>query len=117
MDFSKKNIYSRHFSDASFWEKAKKFGSRAGRKVMEPALIMYYCLKDKDTPLKIKLIIISALGYFILPMDAIPDLSPLIGFSDDLGALLTAYEMAKAYTKPEHHQKAEEQLRIWFKFE
>jgi uncharacterized membrane protein YkvA (DUF1232 family) len=114
MDFSKQNIYSRHFNEKSFWEKIKNYGSTAGRKVVEPALIMYYCLKDKDTPLKIKLIIIGALGYFILPTDAIPDLSPLIGFSDDLGALLTAYEMAKAYTKPEHREKAEEQLSKWF---
>lgn len=114
MDWKNKNIYSKHFSEASFWEKVKKYGSLAGKKVMEPALILYYCLKDKDTPLKIKLIIVSALGYFILPTDAIPDLSPIIGFSDDLGALLTAYEMAKAHTKPEHWEKAEEQLQKWF---
>lgn len=114
MDVDNSNIYSKHFSDSSFWEKAKKYGRLAGRKVMEPAIIMYYCLKDNDTPIKIKVIIIGALGYFILPTDAIPDLSPVIGFSDDLGALLTAYEMAKAYTKPEHIEKAEAQLKSWF---
>jgi uncharacterized membrane protein YkvA (DUF1232 family) len=108
------NKYTKEYNDNSFWEKIKKYASVAGKKVVEPAFILYYCLQDKDTPLKVKLIIVSALGYFILPTDAIPDISPLIGYSDDIGALLTAIELVKAYTKPEHIEKADQQLKKWF---
>ncbi len=108
------NKYTREYNEQSFWEKIRKNASVAGKKAIEPAFILYYCLQDKDTPLKAKLIILSALGYFILPLDAIPDLSPIVGYSDDIGALLTAVEMVRAYTKPKHIEKANEQLRKWF---
>ncbi len=108
------NKYSKVYSEKSFWVKIRNYAKIAGQKVTEPALIMYYCLKDKDTPLRIKLIIITALGYFILPTDVIPDITPLVGFTDDLGALLTAYELVRLHTKPEHLDKAGEKVRIWF---
>lgn len=111
---TEENKYTREYNEKSFWEKIKKHASVAGKKAVEPAFILYYCLQDKDTPWKAKLIILSALGYFILPLDAIPDISPLIGYGDDIGALLTALEMVKAHTKPEHVKKANEQLSKWF---
>ncbi len=107
------NIYSKAYNEKSFWNKIKEYGKTAGKKVIKPALSMYYCLSDKDTPLTAKLIIVGALGYFILPMDAIPDISPLIGFTDDLGAILTAYEMVKTHVKPQHIERASQQTQKW----
>ena len=38
------------YTDESFWEKVKTHARRAGREVLEKALMLYYCLKDGDTP-------------------------------------------------------------------
>ena len=67
--------YSDKYSEESFWQKVGKFALVAGKKVIEIALTLYYCLKDPDTPKRAKATITGALGYFIWPLDAIPDLS------------------------------------------
>ena len=94
------------YSERSFMDKLKRFGVKAGKKITEPALAMFYCMKDPETPAKVKLLIMGALGYFILPTDLICDLSPLVGFTDDLTVLITTYNLVKAHLKPEHSEKA-----------
>jgi len=90
--------------------KIKHWGARAGKKVMAPVLTMYYCLKDKKTPVRSKIIIAGALAYFILPADLIADITPLVGFTDDLSVIFTAYEAIKKHITPEHSAKARKQL-------
>ncbi len=107
--------FSKLFSESSFWNKVKKYAITAGYEVIEKALILYYCLKDPDTPTWAKSVIIGTLGYFILPADAIPDLTPFIGFGDDLGALAAAMGIVGLYIKKEHKHKANEKLKEWFK--
>ena len=106
--------YSEHFDDPSFWDKLKNFAIAAGRRVVKIALTLYFCFRDPQTPMRAKAIIASALGYFILPLDAIPDLTPGVGFSDDLGALIIAAAIVAAHITPEHRRQAEEKLRDWF---
>jgi len=76
--------------------------------------MLYYCFQDPATPAKARAIIIGALGYFILPLDAIPDFVPVIGFADDLAALAAALGAILAYLKPEHRVRAKLKLREWF---
>lgn len=52
---------------------------------------MYYCLQDPNTPLWVKVIIIAALGYFISPIDAVPDVLPFVGYGDDATAIAGAF--------------------------
>jgi uncharacterized membrane protein YkvA (DUF1232 family) len=99
-------INSTEFSKIFFFKKLKKCACQAGRKLIEPAVVLFYCLQDKETPVRAKAIIISALAYFVLPTDLICDLSPIVGFTDDLTAILTAAELVKTYTTPGHKQKA-----------
>jgi len=108
------NEFSKHYSDGSFWSKVREFAIKAGRDVIETALILYYCLQDSDTPLWAKTTIIGALGYFIVPLDAIPDPTPVVGFGDDLGVLAMALAAVAAHIKDEHKEQAKEQLKIWF---
>ncbi|MED5500008.1 MAG: DUF1232 domain-containing protein, partial [Pseudomonadota bacterium] len=61
------------YSDERFWRKLTRFGKRAGREVVLKALQLYFVLKRPDVPLWAKSTIIGALGYFISPLDAIPD--------------------------------------------
>jgi uncharacterized membrane protein YkvA (DUF1232 family) len=69
-------------------------------------LVLFYVATDQDTPGWAKTVIYGALGYFILPLDAIPDLIPLTGFSDDLGAIVSAMSVIGAHLKAEHVEKA-----------
>lgn len=48
---------------------------------------MFYAFRRKDLPCYARGIVIGTLGYFLNPFDGIPDLSPLLGYTDDLGVL------------------------------
>lgn len=74
------------------------------------AVAMYYCAMDRQTPITAKLTAIGALAYIVLPVDAIPDLIPLLGFTDDAAAFWAAYKSISMHVKDEHREKARE----WF---
>lgn len=108
------NIFENEFSDEGFWSKARKYARTAGESVLEPALKMYYAAQDPDTPTWARTTVYGALGYFITPIDAIPDISPFVGYSDDLGVLVAATAAIAAYIKQEHADKAKAKLTEWF---
>ena len=83
-------------------------------KVVYPALLLQYVMKSEEVSLKTKLIISAALGYFILPIDFIPDFAPLIGFADDLGVMLLLLRQVATNVTPDIKQKAREHLNKWF---
>ena len=106
--------FNKEYSDDSFWKKVKTFALQAGREVLDKALTMYYCLQDDDTPMPAKATIIGALAYFIMPFDAIPDMIPVVGFTDDLGILAAALVVVSAHVKQEHRDMADAKLQEWF---
>lgn len=71
----------------SVWDKILKHSKAIGQKTVYSVLLMFYAFNRKETPRFAKGIIIGTLGYFLSPFDAIPDLSPIIGYTDDLGVL------------------------------
>ena len=105
--------YSAAYSDENFWEKCKKFLRKAGKTVLIPALTLKYCAEDPETPKHIKATIYGALGYFISPIDAIPDITPMIGFSDDLGVITMTVASVAMHIKPEHKERAREKVEKW----
>ncbi|EGR0741485.1 TPA: YkvA family protein [Vibrio cholerae] len=110
----KNNEYASQFNDDSFWDKVKGYAKAAGETVLEPALKLYYAASDSDTPVWAKTVVYGALGYFISPIDAIPDITPIVGYSDDLGVLIAATASVAAHIKDKHTQKAKETLKQWF---
>ncbi len=108
------NQLSNQYSDEGFWEKIKNYAKIAGENVLEPALKLYYSASDNDTPTWAKTTIYGALGYFIFPVDAIPDIAPVVGYTDDLGALVAAAAVTAAHIKKEHIEKAKATLAQWF---
>ncbi|WP_300648765.1 YkvA family protein [Paenalcaligenes sp.] len=107
--------YNAEYSDMSFWSKVKKHAKKAGSSILEPALQMYYALHDSDTPAWAKTTIVGALGYFISPVDLIPDTLPAIGLSDDLAVLTAAVATVAVHLKAEHKRLAQEKMTLWFK--
>ncbi len=98
--------YGDNYSDSGFWNKVKKLG----KKVLKPALQLYYVMKESSTPLDTKGLIIGALGYLILPVDLIPDFIPAAGYTDDLAALLAVVKMCKEHITPEIERKVRKDL-------
>ena len=108
------NEYEDAFSDKGFWEKLKKYALLAGREVVEKALLLYYAMQEEKAPAWAKATIAGALGYFIVPLDAITDLTPAVGYADDLGVLALAVAAVAAYINEDVRQKAAEKMRDWF---
>jgi uncharacterized membrane protein YkvA (DUF1232 family) len=89
-----------------FVAKAKRFLRHLP---MGPEVVaMYFCMLDPKTPLWVKGTAAAALAYFILPLDAVPDLLPLVGLSDDVTVLTAALSAISAFVTDEHRSKAEE---------
>jgi uncharacterized membrane protein YkvA (DUF1232 family) len=102
------------YTEQGFWEKLKKFALQAGKEVVERALTLYYAAQRPETPLWAKTVIYSALAYFILPTDAIPDLTPIAGYADDLGALAAALTTVAMCITPEIKDQAKQKMQDWF---
>ena len=106
--------YAAFFTDDKFWHKLARAFKKAGIKVVYAALVLFYSLQDSRISKRDKALIIGALGYFILPVDLIPDFLPAVGFSDDLAALLLAFYKVRQCITPEVKEKAEAKLHQWF---
>jgi uncharacterized membrane protein YkvA (DUF1232 family) len=91
-----------------FWRTARK----AARHIpfMEEVVGAYYCALDKQTPLRAKGILLAALAYFVLPVDAIPDVIFGIGFTDDIAVLTAAIAAVRSNITPAHRLAAKEAL-------
>ena len=106
--------YAATYSDAGFWRKLLDFAKAAGREVVELALELYYALQSPATPAWAKAVILGALGYFISPVDLIPDFIPVVGYTDDLGVLAAAVGTVATYITPEHKAAAAAKVQEWF---
>ncbi|MBQ7594379.1 MAG: DUF1232 domain-containing protein [Synergistaceae bacterium] len=102
--------YREDYSDSGFWEKVKSVLKSAGLELIYKAIQLYYVMKKPDCPLSVKMSIIAALGYFISPLDIIPDFIPFVGFSDDLLAVGAALMMAESYVDEEVKRQARETI-------
>lgn len=103
-----------NFDDASFWNKVTDFARTAGREVIEKSLWLYYAAQRPETPARARLAIYGALGYFVMPLDAIPDFMPVVGYSDDLAALGAALVTCAVYVNDDVKARARARLRDWF---
>ena len=105
--------YQDHYSEERLRPKMKKFAARLGGKATYYVLVLYYVLQSPDVPLSNKTMILGALGYFILPLDLIPDLIPALGFTDDIAALTLAYKAIQSSITPEIKALAEAKVKEW----
>ena len=91
-----------------FWAKAKRLAAQLP--FAEDLVTAYYCAFDRDTPMQVKVALVGALAYFIMPSDLVPDMLPALGFADDAAVLAAALRMVAAHIRPEHRDAAREAL-------
>jgi uncharacterized membrane protein YkvA (DUF1232 family) len=87
-----------------FWRKTQRLAAQLP--FAEDLLAAYYCAFDHETPLSVKATLFGALAYFVLPTDAIPDVLPLVGFTDDAAVLAMAIKLVSSHMKPVHRDAA-----------
>src|ERR1700745_2913476 len=91
-----------------FWIKLKQVVARLP--FAEDLLAAYYCAFDKETPRHVQAALAGALAYFVLPFDFIPDMMPVLGFTDDAAVLATAVKLVASHMRPEHRDAAKQAI-------
>ena len=94
------------FSD--MWSLLRKVGRRLP--FAEDVLAAFYCATDPKTERRVKLVLVGAIAYFVMPIDVVPDFLPFIGFADDAALLAAAIAGVAGAIKPEHRERAREAL-------
>jgi len=93
-----------------FEKKAKKLVGKI--KFLQGAVELYFCAVDPKTETWVKVLAFSALAYFIIPLDAIPDYIPIAGYLDDAGIIASAIKKLSDKVTDEHQKSAKEWLEI-----
>jgi uncharacterized membrane protein YkvA (DUF1232 family) len=106
--------YKKYYSNDGLWDKIAKVAKAAGVKVVYAALLLYYASMSPNISMADKAKIFGALGYFILPIDLIPDAIPVAGYTDDLAALVWALKTIWNNITPDIQEQAYERLTSWF---
>lgn len=76
----------------------------------QDVLAAYCCVRDPATSARVKFILLAALAYFIMPIDALPDVLPIVGFTDDAAVIAAAIASVRSAILPEHHARAQSML-------
>ena len=103
-----------YYSNKGFWRKLIKYALRMGYELCLLALTLYFALVDPNTPAWARGVIVAALGYLIMPIDAVPDMVPVVGYADDAGVLGAALATVAVHVADEHRRKAREVAEGWF---
>ena len=91
-----------------FWPKIRRTAARIpfARQVIS----VWYSARDPETPTAAKRIMLGALAYFVLPIDAIPDIFAGIGFTDDAAVIAALIATLGANIKRRHKEQADAAL-------
>lgn len=98
--------YQNHYSESGLLGKLSKVAKKVGQKIVYAVMLLYYVIQSPEISKGDKATIIGALGYFILPLDLLPDFIPLVGFTDDLSAILLALHAVWKNITPDVKAKA-----------
>ena len=106
--------YGKNYSEEGLFKKITGCVKKAGLGLIYKALQLFYVAQNPNVPMKIRAAIIAPLGYFISPIDLIPDITPILGFTDDAAVIAGAMAIAHLYINDEIKNKAKETIRRIF---
>lgn len=92
-----------------FWRKFRRVVAQLP--FAEDLLAAYYCAFDRQTPRHVQASLLGAIAYFILPFDFVPDMLPVLGFTDDAAVLATAIRLVASHITQEHREAARAALK------
>jgi uncharacterized membrane protein YkvA (DUF1232 family) len=93
---------------AAFWDKIRDLGRKLP--FAESIVAAAYCAGDPATPARVKLLIVGALAYFVMPFDGIPDLLPMLGFTDDAAVIAATIAAIRLHLTEAHFERARQFL-------
>ena len=102
--------YEQHYNDSSFLDKVTKYGKLIGITALYKAVQLWFVLQKPDVPALTKAVIMGALGYLIAPLDFLPDLLPVLGYTDDMVAITFALIKVQGYIDEEVERKSKKLL-------
>lgn len=94
---------------SEFWAMVKRLGRSLP--FAEDMVAAAYCATDPLTPSRVRMLILGGLAYFVLPFDAIPDILPLVGFTDDAAVIAAVIAAVRMHMSEEHRERARDFLR------
>nr|WP_174734483.1 YkvA family protein [Mesobacillus harenae] len=104
----------KYFSEEGLWKKVQKFSKKAGSSAIYLVLLLFFTMQKPEVPMKAKATIAGALGYFILPIDLIPDIVVGVGYVDDIAVLMAALFQVAMYIDEDIKDRAKSKLKDWF---
>lgn len=104
---------SASYSEAGLWNKLKNVTRKVGATTLHQVFCLWLVIRDGAAPLWAKGVATSALGYLISPLDAIPDIAPVIGLSDDAAVIAAAFATLAAYVTDDIRARARAMLPEW----
>ena len=102
--------YEQHYNDSSFLDKVTKYGKLIGINALYKAVQLWFVMQKPDVPAATKAVIMGALGYLIAPLDFLPDLMPVLGYTDDFVAITFALIKVQGYIDEEVERKSKNLL-------
>lgn len=105
--------FEQHFSESKFTDKLSSIAKKVGASVIYPALLLFELLKSDDVPAEKKMLIIGSLGYFILPVDFLPDAVLGMGFTDDIAVMTMGLRASLDYLTQDLSSSVKAQLHTW----
>ena len=102
--------YEQHYNDSSFLDKVTKYGKLIGINALYKAVQLWFVMQKPDVPAATKAVIMGALGYLIAPLDFLPDLMPVLGYTDDFVAITFALSKVQGYIDEEVERKSKNLL-------
>ena len=108
------DAFKNEYSDDGFLKKLVSViplaRSKQGMNLISTVMQLFYVAKSPGIPLWVKGTVVAALGYFIVTPDAVPDITPIVGFVDDLAVLASALAAVAPYISPSIKKRVEEML-------
>lgn len=108
----KKTLEKNHLIDIG--KKVAKHLKQVGQKLTYTILLLVFAFRRKETPAWAKHIIVGAIGYFLTPFDSIPDLTPILGYTDDFGVLSFGLVTIASYIDDSVRIQARKKLKHFF---
>lgn len=106
--------YKKEHNEKKFWIKIKKVGTKIGAANIYLVFLLYHALISKSIPITSKAPIVGALGYFISFIDIIPDLTPILGYCDDVSIIIGSLGLIVSQITDEIRSSAKLSTRIIF---